>query len=110
MRLRVVAALMALLCATCAGERRGPAPAAAPDAGVHGAEMDPELLKRYRVVKRGDATLYCRPEILTGTRFAKTVCLSASELKAEQIHAREMLHSLDEGQPNFCNGKPCTGL
>jgi hypothetical protein len=110
MRLRVVAGLMAMLCATCAGERRSPAPAAAPDAGVHGVEMDPELFKRYRVVKRGDAILYCRPEILTGTRFPKTTCLSASELKAEQIRAREMLHSLDEGQPNFCNGKPCTGL
>jgi hypothetical protein len=61
-------------------------------------------------VKRGDAMLYCRPEILTGTRFSKTVCLTSAELKAEQVHAREMLHSLAEGQPNFCSGKPCTGL
>jgi hypothetical protein len=60
--------------------------------------------------QRGDATLYCRPEILTGKRFPKTVCLTAAELKAEQVHAREMLHSLDEGQPNFCNGRPCTAL
>jgi hypothetical protein len=46
MRLRAVAGLMALLCATCAGERRSPAPAAAPDPGVRGVAMDPELLKR----------------------------------------------------------------
>ena len=110
MRLRVVAGLMAVLCVACSAERKSAVPAAAPDAGLHGVEMDSELLKRYRVVKRGDALLYCRPEILTGTRFSKTVCLSASELKAEQVRAREMLHSLDEGQPNLCNGKPCTGL
>jgi hypothetical protein len=109
MRLRAAAVLMAVLCATCAGERRSAAPPAVPDAAARGAELEPAVLKRYQVVKRGDAVLYCRPEILTGTRFAKTVCLSASELKAEQTRAREMLHSLDEGQANFCNNKPCTG-
>lgn len=92
------------------GTRAVSAGASAAADSVSAAGVDPELLKRYRMVKRGDATLYCRPEILTGTRFSKTVCLTAAELKAEQVHAREMLHSLDEGQPNFCNGKPCTGL
>ena len=89
-----VAVLTAVLCAACATQPAG---------------ADPELLKRYQVVKRGEAVLYCRPEILTGTRFAKSVCLTETELKAEQVRAREMLHSLDEGQANFCNGKPCTG-
>ena len=88
-----LAMLTAVLCAACA---------------IQSAGADPEL-KRYQVVKRGEAVLYCRPEILTGTRFAKTVCLTETELKAEQVRAREMLHSLDEGQANFCNGKPCTG-
>lgn len=110
MRLKAAAVLMAALCATCAAERRNPTPPAAAGPSVPRVDLDPELLKRYRVVKRGDTVLYCRPDTLTGTRFPKTVCLSASELKAEQIHAREMLHSLDEGQANFCNGKPCTGL
>jgi len=116
------AVLTALLCTACAAHK-STAPAAAPDPGARAvsagaaaagesgspAGVDPELLKQYRVVKRGDAILYCRPEILTGTRFPKTVCLTAAELEAEQIRAREMLHSLDEGQANFCNGKPCTG-
>jgi hypothetical protein len=109
MRLKPAAVLLAALCAACAAERRPAAPPAAPAPGVRRTDIDPELLKRYQVVKRGAATLYCRPEILTGTRFAKTVCLTESELRAEQIRAREMLHSLDEGQANFCNGKPCTG-
>ena len=109
MRLKAAAVVMAALCATCAAERRNPTPPAATGPSVRGVDIDPELLKRYRVVKRGDTVLYCRPDILTGTRFPKTVCLTASELKAEQIHAREMLHSLDEGQANFCNGKPCSG-
>jgi len=109
MRLRAAVVLMGVLCAACAAERRSATPRAASDPRVSAVELDPELLKRYQVVKRGDAILYCRPEILTGTRFAKTVCLTARELKAEQTRAREMLHSLDEGQANFCNGKPCTG-
>lgn len=118
----VLTALWCTACAACAVQRTTPpgapqpgvgavsAGASAAADGLSPAGVDPELLKRYRVVKRGDATLYCRPEILTGTRFPKTVCLTAAELEAEQVHAREMLHSLDEGQPNFCNGKPCTGL
>jgi hypothetical protein len=119
----VLAALTASLCAACAHPPKSTTSPGATGAEVRGASTaaaggtealaetgaDPELLKRYRVVKRGEATLYCRPEILTGTRFSKTVCLTASELKAEQVRAREMLHSLDEGQANFCNGKPCTG-
>lgn len=118
-----VAVLTAVLCPACTGQQRSATPLGAPDSSVRGASagteagtdaltppgVDPELLRRYRVVKRGNAILYCRPEILTGTRFPKTVCLTASELKAEQTRAREMLHSLDEGQVNFCNGKPCTG-
>jgi hypothetical protein len=68
MRLKAAAVLMAALCATCAAERRNPTAPAAAGASVRGVDIDPELLKRYRV------------------------------------------HSLDEGQANFCNGKPCTGL
>ena len=118
-----LAVLTALFCAACAGQRTSATPPGAPDPGMGApsagaagvtesptrAGVDPELIKRYQVVRRGDAILYCRPEILTGTRFRKTVCLTETELKAEQIRAREMLHSLDEGQANFCNGKPCTG-
>jgi len=63
------------LCAACAvqrsttpqgalppGTRAVSASASAAGDSVSPAGVDPELLKRYRVVKRGDATLYCRPE------------------------------------------------
>jgi hypothetical protein len=58
-------------------------------------------------MKRGDQTLFCRKDALTGTRFASTVCLTAAEIRDQEKRAVQMMHALDNGRDNRCNNQPC---
>jgi hypothetical protein len=77
---------------------------AGPAGGEPAANLD--LLKQgYKpVVHRGE-TVYCRKEMLTGSRFASQVCLTDRQIKDMQQRAKDDLQSVGAG----CNGGGCKG-
>ncbi|MFM1886971.1 MAG: hypothetical protein RL026_2128 [Pseudomonadota bacterium] len=62
----------------------------------------PAQTNDYKPVQRGDVTVYCRREILTGSR-TQTIetCLTAKQLEAEQNRTRSLLRDLQD----MSNGK-----
>ena len=86
---------MGYLCAACATRDSAspdlrpspPASAAAPvkTAGSVGDadKVNQDLIKRgYRLRKLDGRQLYCKTEVLTGTHFSNSVCLSEAQIKA----------------------------
>jgi hypothetical protein len=115
--------LLASLITACSSLPRNPVPQAvpatpAPAAAIAGAATTAPgdapvpteaslRTKGYKTMKRGDQTLFCRKDALTGTRFATTVCLTAEEIRDQEARAALMMHSLDNGRDNRCNNQPC---
>jgi hypothetical protein len=59
-----------------------------------------EFLKRYREVVRDDGnTMYCTSRTPTGSRMARTVCLTANEIALEKERTREVLRHMQGSQP-----------
>jgi len=93
-----------------------PAPAAASSAGA-GAAMDAatsgvdaNLVKEgYRVVRRHDQILYCRSQSVTGTLFASTVCLTASQIADQRHELQQSKDLLNQAHATQCVGPECVG-
>jgi hypothetical protein len=61
------------------------------DKSVTNEEVRQLLAQGYKPQKgRGDDVLYCRSEQPVGTRFAKKVCKSADQLKAQTQDSRDL--------------------
>lgn len=62
------------------------------DKSVTNEEVRQLLAQGYKPQKgRGDDVLYCRSEQPVGTRFAKRVCKSADQIKAQTQDSKELL-------------------
>jgi hypothetical protein len=61
------------------------------DKTLTNAEVSQLLAQGYRPQKgRGDDVLYCRSEQPIGTRFAKKICKSADQIKAQTRDSKDM--------------------
>lgn len=73
--------------------------AAAPAADV----VNQSYLKRgYRAVHRNGQLLYCQSQVLTGTHFQHTVCLSDAQLKAADDGKQSTLDQMGKGGALDC--------
>lgn len=104
--------------ATSAAPRHERAPTDAPPgnagavATTHGATaaVDAELVREgYRVVRRHDQILYCRSQSVTGTLFASTVCLTASQIASQKRELQQSKDLLNQGRATQCVGPECVG-
>lgn len=79
---------------------------------THGATagVDAELVREgYRVVRRHDQILYCRSQSVTGTLFASTVCLTASQIASQKRELQQSKDLLNQGRATQCVGPECVG-
>src|SRR5262249_46012793 len=80
---------------------------ATPAAGA-GAGVDATLVKEgYRVVRRHDQILYCRSQSVTGSLFASTVCLNASEIASQKRDLQQSKDVLNQAHATQCVGPEC---
>ena len=74
------------------------------------AGVDVELVKEgYRVERRHDQILYCRSQSVTGTLFASTVCLTASQIASQRRELQQSKDLLNQGHATTCVGPECVG-
>jgi hypothetical protein len=126
---------LSILIAACAARQRAPTPvasfssAAAPTGVVaasapagttptpavpvadHPADPnvpDPKILKLgYRAVHQNGQLRYCRSQILTGTHFQNTVCLTEAQVEAIEHGKQEALDQLGKGGGMDCHVYKC---
>jgi hypothetical protein len=77
-----------------------PAPAALDNANT---VVDQNLVKRgYRARKINGELKYCRAEVLTGTHFHNTVCLTREQIGVSDANTKEGLDTLDKAGRASC--------
>jgi hypothetical protein len=131
----VTLVLLSILIAACAAPPRastpgaGPASNAAPEGTVvasapagttptpaaavadHPSDPDvpdPNILKYgYRAVHQKGQLLYCRSQILTGTHFRNTICLTEAQVKASERGKQEALDQLGKAGGVDCRVYKC---
>ena len=127
--------LLSILIAACAARQRAPALSAGPASNaapagtvVAGAPAgttstpaepvvdhlsdpnvpDPNILKHgYKAVHHNGKLLYCRSQILTGTHFQNTVCLTEAQVKASERGRQEALDQLGKAGGADCRVYKC---
>jgi hypothetical protein len=113
-----VPVLLVLVAAACSAQRNtttvtSPAtPVTAVSGATTGtaAEIDASLVKEgYRVVRRHDQILYCRAQSVTGSLFASTVCLTASQIASQKREVQQSRDVLNQGRATHCVGPECVG-
>ena len=74
------------------------------------AGVDAALVREgYRVVRRHGQILYCRSQSVTGTLFASTICLTASEIASQRRELQQSKDLLNQGRATQCVGPECAG-
>jgi hypothetical protein len=69
---------------------------------------DPNILKHgYKAVHQKGQLLYCRSQILTGTHFQNTVCLTEAQVKASEHGKQEALDQLGKAGGADCRVYKC---
>jgi len=69
---------------------------------------DPNILKRgYRAFRQNGQLLYCRSQILTGTHFPSTVCLTDAQVKASEHGKQEALDQISKSGGVDCRVYKC---
>ncbi len=128
--------LLSILIAACAVRQRAPTPGpgpasnAAPEGGVAASAPagttpppaapvadhptdnsnvpDPDILKHgYKAVQQNGQLLYCRSQILTGTHFPNTICLTEAQVKASDHGKQEALDQLGKAGGSDCRIYKC---
>ena len=70
--------------------------------------VDPSILKHgYKPVHRNGQLLYCRSQILTGTHFQNTVCLTEAQVNASERERQEVLDQLAKAGGIDCRVTKC---
>jgi hypothetical protein len=91
---------------TAAAGNNGGATATATSGAAAG--VDANLVREgYRVVRRHDQILYCRSQSVTGTLFASTVCLTASQIASQKHELQQSKDLLNQGRATQCVGPEC---
>jgi hypothetical protein len=69
---------------------------------------DPNILKHgYKAVHQKGQLLYCRSQILTGTHFQNTICLTEAQVKASEHGKQEALDQLGKAGGADCRVYKC---
>jgi hypothetical protein len=69
---------------------------------------DPNILKHgYKAVHQHGQLLYCRSQILTGTHFQNTVCLTEAQVRASEHGKQEALDQLGKAGGADCRVYKC---
>jgi hypothetical protein len=69
---------------------------------------DPNILKHgYKAVHQKGQLLYCRSQILTGTHFQNTVCLTDAQVRASEHGKQEALDQLGKAGGADCRVYKC---
>jgi hypothetical protein len=69
---------------------------------------DPNILKHgYKAVHRNGQLLYCRSQILTGTHFQNTICLTEAQLNAAERERQEVVDQLGKAGGVDCHVYKC---
>ena len=69
---------------------------------------DPNILKHgYKAVHRNGQLLYCRSEILTGTHFKNTVCLTEAQVTASEREKQDVVDQLGKAGGVDCRVARC---
>jgi hypothetical protein len=72
------------------------------------AVVDEKLVKQgYRAVNGKDGLRYCRTVVLTGTRFASTICLTPDQVAQEKQSARDTGDTMNKARPVNCKVISC---
>jgi hypothetical protein len=75
-----------------------PAPAASSPLAASQPEANQDLLKQgYRQAVRRGETVYCRRQIVTGSRFTADVCLTEQQIKDRAQNAKDDLQTVGAG-------------
>lgn len=70
--------------------------------------VDQTLLKRgYRPRRLNGQLKYCRSQVLTGTHFSSTVCLTPEEISATDGNTKSDLNQLDRAGRSLCPNNRC---
>jgi hypothetical protein len=83
------------------------APAADHPADAANSARQAALKHGYKLVHRNGQDLYCRSEILTGTHFRNTVCLTEAQVSASERDRQEVLDQLGKGGAVDCRVVKC---
>jgi hypothetical protein len=84
-----------------------PAPAADHPADAANPVRQAALKHGYKLVHRNGQDLYCRSEILTGTHFRNTICLTEAQVSASERDRQEVLDQLAKGGAVDCRVPKC---
>jgi hypothetical protein len=69
---------------------------------------DPNILKHgYKAVHQNGQLLYCRSQILTGTHFQNTVCLTDAQVRASEHGKQEALDQIGKAGGVDCRVYKC---
>ena len=70
--------------------------------------VDETLLKRgYRPRQINGQLQYCRSQVLTGTHFSNTVCLTPDQISATDGNTKSDLNQLDRAGRSICPNNNC---
>ncbi len=99
----------------CASTQTGrvatvPPTAAAPTTSKAAPKAGDAVPVRYRVVKKGDQELYCRRDLLTGSRTkAMETCLTKAQLDAERAGTEDYLRRIQSTPVETGGGSDASG-
>jgi hypothetical protein len=87
-----------------------PAKSASADSSADNAKLvvNQTLVKRGYQPRRLNGQLkYCRSQVLTGTHFRSTVCLTPDEISATDGNTKSDLNQLDRAGRSICPNNQC---
>jgi hypothetical protein len=98
--------------AVAASAPAGTTPAPAVPVADHSADnsnvaVQSALKHGYKAVHRNGQLLYCRSQILTGTHFQNTVCLTEAQMNASERERQEVLDQLSKSGGVDCRVYKC---
>jgi hypothetical protein len=72
------------------------------------ADVNENLVKHgFKAIHQNGQVLYCRSEVLTGTHFPQTVCLTEAALKASVRGRQQLMDTLNKGGGIDCSVIKC---
>jgi hypothetical protein len=61
----------------------------------------------FKPIHQNGQLLYCRSEVLTGTHFPQTVCLTEAQLRASERGRQQLMDTLNKGGGIDCSVIKC---
>jgi hypothetical protein len=81
---------------------------AADQAADSSSAVNENLVKHgFKPIHQNGQLLYCRSEVLTGTHFPQTVCLTEAQLRASERGRQQLMDTLNKGGGIDCSVIKC---